>query len=299
MMSLVSVVIPTYNHANFLGKAIQSVLDQTYPNWEILVIDNHSTDNTDELVNSFNDSRIQLLKIRNNGVIAASRNKGILNSKGEWIAFLDSDDFWYPKKLETVMNYTLNLNDFDVYSTNEYMVNTKTGHKSVLSYGPYKNNFYKVLLLEGNRLSPSATIIKRTFLEDNDLLFNESPDYIAVEDYDLWLKLALFGAKFCFINSIQGEYLIHTGNNSAQLLRQRKNFEKLLYDHVFTIQNFHPEPLKLWNQLIPMLNVLEIRQLNKDGNFYASSKKTIESLFPNPFPLLKYLISKTLKRFLN
>lgn len=296
MKSLVSVVIPTYNHAHFLGKAIQSVLDQTYSNWEMLIIDNHSTDNTDEIVNSFNEPRIQLLKIKNNGVIAASRNKGISKAKGDWVAFLDSDDCWYPRKLETVMNVALKIDDCDVYSTNEYMVNSKTGERSVLSYGPYKNNFYEVLLLEGNCLSPSATIIKCSFLKNNDIFFNESPDYIAVEDYDLWLRLALFGAKFYFINSIQGEYIIHPGNNSAQLLRQRKNFEKLLYDHVFTIQKFHPAPIKLWEKFIPMLNILEVHQLKSDRNLILATIKFIKSFFPNPFLLLNYLIRKVIKR---
>ncbi len=94
--TLVSVVIPTYNHARFLGRALQSVMDQTYKNWEVIIIDNHSQDNTDEIVEAFKDPRITLLKIHNNGVIAASRNMGIRAAKGEWIAFLDSDDHWYP-----------------------------------------------------------------------------------------------------------------------------------------------------------------------------------------------------------
>ena len=71
---LVSVVIPTYNHAHFLGVALESVIDQTYTNWEAIVIDNHSTDDTDAVVRSFKDSRISLLKIHNDGVIAASRS---------------------------------------------------------------------------------------------------------------------------------------------------------------------------------------------------------------------------------
>ncbi len=84
---LVSIVIPTYNHANYLRKALQSVLDQTYKNWEAIVIDNHSTDDTKKVINKFNDPRIRYLKIHNYGVIAKSRNAGILAAKGEWVAF--------------------------------------------------------------------------------------------------------------------------------------------------------------------------------------------------------------------
>ena len=74
---LVSVVIPTYNHAHFLGEAFQSIVDQTYTNWEALVVDNNSKDNTDDVVSSFDDIRIKLFKINNNGIIGASRNLGI------------------------------------------------------------------------------------------------------------------------------------------------------------------------------------------------------------------------------
>ena len=103
---LVSVIMPTYNHAKFIGKAIGSVLNQTHKNLELIIIDNYSVDNTEEIVKSFNDHRIKYIKFMNNGVIAASRNNGLKIAKGEWVCFLDSDDWWYPKKLETVQEYT-------------------------------------------------------------------------------------------------------------------------------------------------------------------------------------------------
>ena len=96
----VSVVIPTYNHAAFLHKALQSVVDQTYKNLEILVVNNFSTDETESIVSSFSDKNISLFNFRNNGIIAAARNHGIQHATGEFIAFLDSDDIWYPTKIE-------------------------------------------------------------------------------------------------------------------------------------------------------------------------------------------------------
>ena len=100
---LVSVVIPSFNHAGFIARAMQSVVEQTYPNWEMVVVDNHSQDDTDRVVGGFDDIRIRLFKIHNQGVIAASRNLGIREARGEWIAFLDADDCWYPRKLETLL----------------------------------------------------------------------------------------------------------------------------------------------------------------------------------------------------
>ena len=97
---LVSVIIPTFNHANLLGKALESVINQTYGNWEAIVVDNQSTDETNQVIGKFKNSRIQYLKISNGGIIAKSRNLGINVAKGEWIAFLDSDDWWTKDKLE-------------------------------------------------------------------------------------------------------------------------------------------------------------------------------------------------------
>ncbi|EMO04349.1 glycosyltransferase-like protein, family 2 domain protein, partial [Leptospira interrogans serovar Icterohaemorrhagiae str. Verdun HP] len=103
MNPLVSVVIPTYNHSDFLKLSLASVINQTYLNWEAIVIDNHSNDNTDEVVSSFGNSKVRLTKIKNNGVISVSRNLGIKEAKGDWISFLDSDDLWFPNKLERVV----------------------------------------------------------------------------------------------------------------------------------------------------------------------------------------------------
>ena len=127
MSELISIIIPTFNHAYYLERCLKSIESQTISNYEIIIIDNHSTDNTNEVVNSFNDARLKLLKVHNNGVIAISRNKGILEAKGDWIAFLDSDDFWYPKKLEVSMKFISDNNQFEVISSNELAVNLKTG----------------------------------------------------------------------------------------------------------------------------------------------------------------------------
>ena len=100
---VVTVVIPTYNHAHFLRDALNSLRAQTYTDWEAVVVNNFSEDDTVEVVNSFADSRIRLENFRNNGVIAASRNRGIALARGSYLAFLDSDDTWYPEKLARCM----------------------------------------------------------------------------------------------------------------------------------------------------------------------------------------------------
>ena len=98
--TLVSIVVPTYNHSIYLKRALESIINQTYENWEVIVIDNHSTDNTFEVVANFKNNRIKYLQVHNKGIIAISRNIGIKSANGEWIAFLDSDDWWTRDKLE-------------------------------------------------------------------------------------------------------------------------------------------------------------------------------------------------------
>ena len=104
-MPLISVVMPTYNQIEYLKKSIQSVIDQSYKNWEIIVVDNESTDGTYAYLKSVENKSIKIYSIKNYGVIAASRNLGIKHSCGDLIAFLDSDDIWYQHKLQKVVDY--------------------------------------------------------------------------------------------------------------------------------------------------------------------------------------------------
>ena len=108
---LFSIVIPTYNRANLIKRCIESVINQTYQNWEAIIVDNYSEDNTEEIVSSFNDERIRFYKNHNYGVISVSRNFALDNSNGHWICFLDSDDSWASDKLEQILPY---LNHFDI-----------------------------------------------------------------------------------------------------------------------------------------------------------------------------------------
>lgn len=292
MTALVSVVMPTYNHARFIGRALQSVLDQSYPHWEALVVDNHSDDDTDGIVNGFGDPRIRLLKIHNHGVIAASRNLGICEARGDWLAFLDSDDCWYPTKLERLLGAVVAGDTYDVLSNNELMVDVRTGAKKVLRHGPYQKEFYRTLLVEGNRLSPSATVLRREFLVRHGLAFGESESYVTVEDYDLWMNLARNGARFKFIDDVLGEYVVHDTNYSSQLSRHLRNGETLLHDHVFNVQRFEPSPERLWKEVLPRLRLREARVRIASGQPATALKLMLGLLTSSPRATAMYLFSK-------
>jgi glycosyltransferase involved in cell wall biosynthesis len=282
MNPLISIVIPTYNHAHFLGKAIQSVLDQTYTNWELLIIDNHSEDQTDKLVNDFRNNKIKLLKIHNNGVIAASRNMGIYVAKGEWVAFLDSDDSWYPRKLEQCMK--LIESGYDLVCHGEVWVFEKEGTRicKEVFYGPEARASFDNLLFEGNCISTSAVIVSRKYLKLVDY-FNESEDLITAEDYHLWLKLARVGARIGFINEILGEYIIHDTNSSKAALRHmeavRASFEKVFFE-------LKDRSLKIRIKSRRRQAIIDYggaRGLQNNGEFLGASKWFLKAIARWPF----------------
>lgn len=105
MNGLVSIIMPAYNSEQYISRSIQSVIDQTYTDWELIVIDDCSRDETCEAVSSFGDSRIKLLRNETNSGAAISRNYGLREARGRWIAFLDSDDLWLPTKLEEQLGF--------------------------------------------------------------------------------------------------------------------------------------------------------------------------------------------------
>lgn len=293
---LVSVVIPTYNHAHFLGRALQSVLDQTYPSWEAIVIDNHSQDNTDQVIQSFNDSRIATLKIHNNGVIAASRNAGIRAAKGEWIAFLDSDDLWYPQKLDIAVKGVMEDTAVDVCSTDEFLVSELTGERSVLEYGPWSPDLYKELLVEGNRFSPSAALVRRDFLSRMEIGFRENREFVTAEDYDFWMLLARAGAKFKCIRSVQGEYRIHANNSSGQITKHSQNAGNVIRDHVYVLQTFEADKDRLWRRINAHLLATRSKNLILEKQFMAGFGALASACRSSVVSTLHYFFSKLLKQ---
>lgn len=224
---VVSVVVPTYNHAQFLGPALQSVRAQTLENWEAIVVNNFSDDNTVEIVTSFNDPRIRLVNFRNHGVIAASRNEGIRLAASNLVSFLDSDDGWHPRKLARCVETI--ADGFDLVCHGEDWAREGTPPRRML-YGPASRARYARLLFNGNCISTSAVVIRKQWLTRVGG-FREQARFVTAEDYDLWLRLARDGARIGFIDEILGEYRMHGGNASKALLRHLDAELAVVNDH--------------------------------------------------------------------
>ncbi len=254
-MTFFTVVIPTYNKVLELCNTVESVLRQTFIDFELLIMDDGSTDSTGDLINTFTDKRITYEWQTNSGGPASPRNRGILAANSPWISFLDADDIWYPTRLEEVYKAIILNHDSGVFCHNEMISKENTKVKKLRKYGPYNNHFYETLLMHGNCLSTSATTVKTELLNKYKLNFNESSDYVIVEDYDLWLRLAQIGVKFTFINIPLGEYMIGKDNISNDTLKLRRNLLVLLHQHVFEIQDFETDCKKIWRKVMTKIRV--------------------------------------------
>lgn len=145
MQDLVSIIMPSYNTANYISKSINSVMNQSYKNWELIIVDDCSTDSTDEIVKKFlKDKRIRYFKNDKNSGAAISRNKALREAKGRWIAFLDSDDLWVPEKLEKQINFMEKNNYSFTYTFYEEIdeignnLNIRVlGPKKIVKFGMY------------------------------------------------------------------------------------------------------------------------------------------------------------------
>ena len=223
----VSVVIPTFNHAKLLKRALESVVAQSFKNWEAIVVNNFSTDETIQVVQSLNDRRIKLINFKNSGIIAASRNRGIESATGQYVAFLDSDDAWYPTKLQKCVDQAANGAQFICHG--EVWINSNLSKREVM-YGPAENATYAKLLYRGNCISTSATFIQTEILKSLGG-FDESAEIITAEDYDMWMRIAALKPKTIFIPEVLGEFYRLADSASSAVMRSLASEKVVLAKH--------------------------------------------------------------------
>lgn len=221
---LFSIVIPTYNRAELLKRCLDSVIAQTVQDWEAIIVDNYSEDNTEEVVNSFHDSRIRYLRNHNYGVIAVSRNKALDLAKGQYICFLDSDDAWYPKKLETILPY---MRKYDLVYHGYRKNIQRTSIFQHINWFPYdvKEPTVEYVIQRGDPFSPSCTCVSARAI--GEIRFDESKELFAVEDYDFFLQLLKKGITVKFIKKVLTLYDMSGCSQVKEATdRDRRLFEK-------------------------------------------------------------------------
>ncbi|MCI1477715.1 MAG: glycosyltransferase [Clostridium beijerinckii] len=235
---LVSVIMPTYNNSVYIEEALNSLFYQTYTNIEIIVVDDGSTDNTNEVLEKYLD-KIKYIRKINEGVSSA-RNLGIDLSKGDYIAFLDSDDLYSRDKIEKQVEMLEQFKDIDIVYNDIDIINENGEYISTLeSEGVYtnKNNFLCMMLVRQIIPGPASMMIRRKCLEDG-IRYNER--YSNAEDYDFTLKIAL-RYKYGYLNKSLYMYRRHssnlTNNHKKQLQSERSIINSLGLDKIKLIVN--------------------------------------------------------------
>lgn len=183
----VSVIIPTFNRREKCRRAIESVQNQTFQNFELIVVDDGSTDGINENIIAGKDKKGQYfyIQLSNNLGVSRARNLGVAQARGEWIAFLDSDDQWFPKKLEKQVDWLHNHPEYVIHQTKEIWIRNGVRVNPPKTHEKKSGNIFKQSL-ERCFITPSSVMMKKSIFHELGG-FNES--FPACEDYDLWIRL--------------------------------------------------------------------------------------------------------------
>lgn len=212
MEDLVSIIMPTYNCAKYIGEAINSVLSQTYKNWELIIVDDCSIDNTEEVVKKYleKDNRIKYFKLSVNSGPAVARNVALEKASGKYIAFLDSDDLWMEEKLEKQISF-MKQNNYNFTFTSYIQINENGEENGVIIKAKKKVDYNGVLL--------SCPIGNSTVIYNAEKLGKfEIPNIRKRNDYALWLQI-LKKEKYAYgLNEILAKYRIRKNSVSRNKL---------------------------------------------------------------------------------
>ena len=227
MNHLVSIIMPTYNSSKFLKETIEGILQQSYKNWELLITDDNSNDNTIDIINHFlkYDNRIQAFFFNKNKGPAIARNNSIKYAKGRFIAFCDSDDIWKPKKLENQVRFMLNSQVGFAFSSYE-MIDEKNKFKGIVPAKPRVN--YKVML-KNNYIGCSTAIYD---IKVTGKIY--MPELRNRQDWGLWLKLLKITKDAYSLNEPLTSYRIRNSSISSNKVKMVK-YNWLLY---YKIENY-------------------------------------------------------------
>ena len=281
-----SIIVPTYNRSKELKFAIDSVINQTFKNWELILVDNNSKDGTKKLIDNYNNSKIKLFTINNHGNIAKSRNLGIKKSSGKYLAFLDSDDEWLPEKLQLsykILKKKISLIYHDMYIKKkvDQKFFKKTGYCRKLTNSPYED-----LIFNGPAFPTSSVIIKKSIFKKINF-FDENKNLITWEDFDAWIRIAKITNKFYKLKKILGYVWIGKENNLKP-----KNQIKNIYFFKKKYLNRNINDLPQWCNLSLMRSFLKTKRFDQSLKFIKKIKIEKLDLIKKLKILFFYLIIK-------
>jgi glycosyltransferase involved in cell wall biosynthesis len=209
---LISIIVPSYNREHFIKETLDSIINQSYKKFELIVVDDGSTDGTKEILKSYsNEENFKYILSKNWGGPARPRNIGLKEAEGEYIAFCDDDDLWHSKKLEYQVDIINNCQAEMVFTMQKQF-----GSSSIFSnyFGigplPFKVDSSTSGLIKNNCIPMSSTIVKKTLFTKVGG-FSEKKSYIAIEDNDMWIRISKV-ASIIFLPKVLVHHRIHKKN---------------------------------------------------------------------------------------
>lgn len=222
---LVSVLMPAHNAEKFIGQAIESVICQSYPHWELIIVNDGSTDQTGEIVNQCVDKRIRVIHQENGGESVA-RNTGLSNAQGEFVAFLDADDIYLPDHLQVAVGYLQSHPAFDGVYTDGYYCDEKGNRLQTLSsrrVGPFEGQIMDQVVRSSAVFGPPISVVlRRNNIEKYHLSFD--PNIIIGPDWDFLTQYAEV-AQFGYVTAKTVEYRLHQTSISFRVVMQKRALE--------------------------------------------------------------------------
>ena len=294
-MPKLSVIIPTYNYGRFLGEAIQSVLDQTFADFDLIVVDDGSTDNTKEVVGSFADTRVKYIYQENRGVSAA-RNAAIWDSKGEHIAFLDADDVWLPEKLELQVKVLDSRPEVAIVCSDTYFFDDQTGnllgrfwHDDEQFHGWFNpreasQNALRCLLYRGCFIAPTVTMVRREVFHGVGG-FDE-----ALKTHEDWEMFVRITQRFAIetIDMPLAKNRRHGANLSAKQEQMYESEQKALQKAIFSY-SLKPDEIKIAKRRLAHLHFLYGSRSVADGKVKLGRERLLASMRINPWYIKAYI----------
>jgi glycosyltransferase involved in cell wall biosynthesis len=276
MNPLVSVVIPTYNRAQYIAETIESVLAQTYPNLEIIVIDDGSTDNTEEVVSKF-IPKIQYIK-QKNSERGASRNHGLRLAKGEYISFLDSDDLWLPDKINEELNFFLKNLSVGVVYSDAIQIAAEGNPLKFLKRKTFSGKVTEKLL-ENNFVSMGAHLIRTDAIRKIDG-FREERELSGSEDWEMWIRLSTI-TDFAHLHKTTSKIRTHPANtmNNADGMNRSMSYALKIMSESDYLTADQKKLLSKTKAFISLINAINYCS-ERDSKNVISSLKT--SFINNP-----------------
>ncbi|MEM9773166.1 MAG: glycosyltransferase [Chloroflexota bacterium] len=211
----VDIIIPAYNQGHYLKASVDSALSQTWQNLEVIIVDDGSTDNTAAVAKSFTDSRVTYIYQENAG-LSAARNTGLRNMTGEYVSFLDSDDLFFPKKLDILLKQFEKKSNLGMCAGNSVLINEE-GEPIGKTYGMGMPDKPEEWLL-GNRIHVGSAVVKSEWIKRVEP-FDES--LRACEDWDMWLRLSAAGCEMAWVADSVSMYRVHSQQMTRETTRMK------------------------------------------------------------------------------